>query len=88
MVQNNNAPTESRFYFRMVKASGAPLDAYTNFPQVSTTKPVIAFDDFESNSFSGGGGWLAPWATAGDVSIQKKGKPKQGKFDSLAKRPV
>ena len=86
VVQNNNAPTESRFYFRMVKASGAPLDAYTNFPQVSATKPVIAFDDFESKSFSGGGGWLAPWATAGDVSIQKKGKPKQGKFHMRLQR--
>jgi PKD repeat protein len=30
----------------------------------------IAFDGFESNSFSGGQGWLAPWATSGDITIR------------------
>ncbi|MCH7801743.1 MAG: hypothetical protein IIC24_09415, partial [Chloroflexi bacterium] len=73
------------------------LDGYTNFPEVTTTKPVVAFDNFESGGFSGGGGWLAAWTVSGDSATQviSLDSPKEGSFhlrlrrdSGLAKRSV
>ena len=86
VVEDNNAPSETRFYFRVVKGDGSLLDGYTNFPQVTTSKPVVAFDDFESGGFSGGGGWLGAWNPSGDVSVRKQGTPKQGQYHMRFRR--
>ena len=86
VVQDNNAASETAFYFRMVKADGTPLDGYTNYPQVTTTRPVVAFDDFESGGFAGGGGWLASWSTSGDASIRTSGSPQQGSYHMRLRR--
>jgi len=31
---------------------------------------LLASDDFESKSFSGGAGWSGPWSTSGDITIR------------------
>ena len=80
VVQNNGAAPETRYYFRVVKTNGTALDTYTRYPQVSTTKPVVALDDFESGGFSGGEGWLAAWTATGDASVRTTGSPKQGAY--------
>ena len=68
VIQNFSALPASSFYFRMVRADGTPLDSYENYPAVTTTQPVIAFDNFESGGFSGGTGWQAGWTTSGDAN--------------------
>lgn len=40
---------------------------------------LIAFDGFESNSFSGGTGWEGDWNTSGDISIRwRRERPNTG----------
>ena len=38
VIQNNNALSETRYYFRMVTVDGAALSSYLQYPQVSTTQ--------------------------------------------------
>ena len=45
---------------------------------VSNSWETLAWDNFESGTWSGGGGWLGPWATTGTVSIVTTGTPQQG----------
>lgn len=54
-------------------------------PSTQTTPSplTLAWDDFESGAFSGGGGWLAPWSTSGLASIVATGFPEQGNYHML-----
>ncbi len=36
VVQNNGASLATKYYFRMVKSAGTALDAYTNYPTISS----------------------------------------------------
>jgi len=40
VIQDNGAPENTTYCFRMVQSNGTPLDVYTNYPQL-TTKPSI-----------------------------------------------
>ncbi|MCH7997607.1 MAG: hypothetical protein IIB11_07530 [Chloroflexi bacterium] len=86
VVQNNGALGDTTYFFRMVQADSTPLNAYTNFPTLSTILPAIASDDFESGGASGGSGWLGPWNFDGDAKISSAGKPHQGSFHLRLKR--
>jgi len=50
LIQNNGAPHDTSYCFRMVRADGTPLDGYTNYPEISTQTTI--FD----SSFEGGNG--------------------------------
>ncbi|MCH9036134.1 MAG: hypothetical protein IH860_02280, partial [Chloroflexi bacterium] len=86
VVQNNSALGDTTYFFRMVQADSTPLNAYTNFPTLSTILPPIASDDFESGGALGGSGWLGPWNFDGDAKIEKKDDPHQGSFHLRLKR--
>jgi hypothetical protein len=45
-----------------------------------------AFDDFEQKKWKGGQGWLDEWYHVGDVKIDKKGYPHEGKNHLLFKK--
>jgi hypothetical protein len=36
VLQNNNAPPNTYYYFRMVQSNGTPLNAYANYPTLNT----------------------------------------------------
>jgi len=61
-------------------------------PRVTVTRlePVpnltLATDDFESNSWSGGSGWLGSWSHEGDAKIKKGGGPYEGKYHLRLRR--
>ena len=86
VVQNNAAPPDTAYFFRIVKTDAAPLDGYIDYPELVTVTPVIASDDFETGDFSGGGGWLGPWVSSGDAEVKKQGQPQQGKFHLRLRR--
>ncbi|MCH8088603.1 MAG: hypothetical protein IH955_01155 [Chloroflexi bacterium] len=86
VVQNNGALGDTTYFFRMVQADSTPLNAYTNFPTLSTILPAIASDDFESGGASGGSGWLGPWNFDGDAKVEQKDEPHQGSFHLRLKR--
>lgn len=49
-------------------------------PAATPLPTTIAWDDFESGGWSGGGGWLGSWAPSGDASIATTGSPYQGGY--------
>ena len=46
VVQNNGAAATTTYFFRMVKSTGAALDAYTNYPEIATATPVLTQDHY------------------------------------------
>ena len=66
-------------------------------PDITITKvsPYLARDNFESNSLSGGTGWLADWQVTGDAEVTPNNLPYEGSFhlqlksgDESAKRSL
>ena len=51
-------------------------------PNISVTrdKAIIASDDFESNDWSGGSGWVGDWYHQGAADIVKPGSPYEGEY--------
>jgi hypothetical protein len=70
----------------MVKGDGSPLDTYTNYPQLTTPLPTIAWDDFESGGLNGGSGWLTDWLASGDCSVTTAGTAYQGSYHLRLRR--
>ena len=64
-------PVNERWKMKLYQGEGPPGAA---------AAVDIATDDFESNDFSGGAGWLGDWSVAGDASIESTGGPKQGTY--------
>lgn len=60
VLQHNGASPSVTYYFQMAKSSGVVLDTYTRYPTLTTTYPTIAWDNFESGGWSGGGGLALP----------------------------
>ena len=44
------------------------------------TEAPFASDDFESGGWTGGSGWLADWAPAGEASVVTSGTPYEGSY--------
>jgi hypothetical protein len=62
---------------------------------VSNSYEIIAWDDFNSGGWTGGGGWLENWAHSGAASITTSGAPYEGTYHlqlssstGFASRPV
>ena len=47
---------------------------------LSSTGTTIAWDDFESNGWDGGGGWLDAWDPAGRAHVTSAGGPHGGSY--------
>ncbi len=41
VVQDNNAPDSTTFYFRVVTVDGSPLDSYVVYPQITTPPSLV-----------------------------------------------
>ncbi len=69
-------------------AGGSPPPQQTATPTVTSTPgpggspTTLASEDLESNSFGGGSGWLASWATSGNLNIDdgSSSSPHNGGF--------
>lgn len=57
-----------------------PQPTDTPTPTNTPTPTVIAADDFESDSFDGGTGWLGSWSTSGNIKIRQGDGPHSGSF--------
>lgn len=67
-------PTTQSWTMRLYEEGGPPG---------AGAATVLATDDFESNSFTGGTGWTAAWTTGGSASIETTGGPFEGTYHAL-----
>ncbi len=70
--------------YGLVDADGAVGSGAPPPPPPPGTK--TAFDDFESESWSGGTGWLDSWSTSGDVRLRDSDSPHSGSFHVRLRR--
>jgi len=67
-----------------------PVNGFTPRVTVTRVEPIpnltLATDDFESNSWSGGSGWLGSWYHEGDALITKSGSPYEGEYHLQLRR--
>ena len=55
-------------------------------PTALAAPTIIAQDNLESGDFSGGSGWVSPWATQGDSSVVSSGGPYEGTYHMQLRR--
>ena len=46
ILENNNAPELTTYYFRMIPTTGAEFDGYTNFPTIATAAATVTQNTF------------------------------------------
>jgi hypothetical protein len=56
------------------------INGETVHVMVSNSYNVVAWDDFETNNWIGGGGWLDNWAAYGSPETTSSDSPKQGTY--------
>jgi hypothetical protein len=56
------------------------INGLTTNVKVSNSYEVIAWDDFNSGLWTGGGGWLGNWTHSGEAAVINTGTPYEGNY--------
>ena len=59
---------------------GAPINGETVSVTVTNLGTVLASDNLESNSWTGGTGWLTNWSSSGMTSVTSAEQPQEGNY--------
>jgi hypothetical protein len=59
---------------------GETINGLTANVKISNAWEVIAWDDFESGGWTGGGGWINNWTYSGDAAVTSSGIPHKGAY--------